>query len=366
VTLDIMKKKVLVGLSGGVDSSVSAYLLKKQGYEVISAFILISPPMLQDFFKQKKTITCPWSLDLRLARQVASQLNIPFYIFDFSRNYEKVVLKNFISEYKKGSTPNPDVLCNQAIKFGQFLRIAQKVGADYVATGHYAGKLKNCITRGKDKSKDQSYFLWKLDKNQIQKAIFPLSKLHKSEVRKIASQAKLPTASRPDSQGICFLGQIKVQDFLSHQLKNKPGRIINNKNEILGEHQGLWRYTIGQKIAGLRFTGTSYAGKDIPLLYATRKNLLKNYLLVGPLASPELYSRQIAINQTNFGKFNPSQQTLCQIRYGQAPQKCQVKMQKNSVVVVFEKQQRAVTIGQSLVVYQGDTLVGGGIIKSII
>ena len=205
-----------------------------------------------------------------------------------------------------------------------------------------------------------------MNKNQIQKAIFPLSKLQKREVRKIASQAKLPTASRPDSQGICFLGQIKVQDFLSHKLKDKPGQIINSKNEILGEHQGLWRYTIGQKIVGLRFNGTSYAGKDIPPLYTTRKDLLKNCLVVGLSSDPDLYSRQVAISQTNFGQFDPSQQTLCQIRYGQAPQKCQVKMQKNSAVVVFEKPQRAVTVGQSLVIYQGNTLVGGGIIKSII
>ena len=359
-----MKKKVLVGLSGGVDSSVAAYLLKKQGFDVIGAFILISPLMLQNFFKQQKVVACPWSLDLRLARQVASQLKIPFYTFDFSALYEQAVLENFVLEYEKGSTPNPDALCNQAIKFGQFMRIAREVGADFVATGHYAGKFQNNIARGADKSKDQSYFLWKLDKSQIQKALFPLAKLKKSAVRKIARDLGLPTAGRPDSQGICFLGQIKVQDFLSHKLKDKAGQIVNTKNEILGAHQGLWRYTIGQKIAGLQFANTSYAGKDIPLLYVVQKDLKENRLVVGTATNAELYTRQIKISQLNFNNFKPNQPAFCQIRYGQMSQKCQIKIRKNIAVVDFEKPQRAATRGQSLVVYQGDMLVGGGIISN--
>ncbi|TSC92847.1 MAG: tRNA-specific 2-thiouridylase [Candidatus Berkelbacteria bacterium Licking1014_7] len=340
---------------------------------MIAVYIKIFPLWLQKFFQKNGASGCPWALDERYGRQVAEKLNMPFYVFDLSVEYEKDVLQEFLRQYKVGNTPNPDVLCNRFIKFGRFLDIAKAVGADFMATGHYARRRGKAIFRAQDKSKDQSYFLWMLSRAQIEKTLFPLGDLEKTQVRKIAQKSGLPTAQKPDSQGICFLGQFKVQDFLMEKIKVKKGDIITEKGEKIGEHQGVWFYTIGQRIRSesgveLDFSKVSFRGKDIPAFYVVRKIIPKNQLIVGRADAPALYLRLLVAKDLNLTGTIPKN-LLCQIRYGQIPQKCQIKMlsshkAKVKAKVIFKKRQRAITIGQSIVFYQGEKMLGGGIIAS--
>lgn len=365
------KKKVLVGLSGGVDSSVAARQLMEDGYQVIGAYIKIFPNWLERYY-QTKNIACPWGADQRSARQTAGQLKIPFYIFDFSRDYDREVLADFLDQYRQGKTPNPDVLCNKFIKFGRLLTVAEKVGADYIATGHYARKIKNRIFRGKDKHKDQSYFLWALNCRQLNKSLFPLGNLTKPQVRARARQFGLSAADRPDSQGICFLGQIKVVDFLRFKIKTSQGKILTGDGEKIGFHFGAQFYTIGQRLrqANVSSLGTSFQGKNMPAWYIASKDMTKNELTVVRADDPQLFVLSLRARQVNWisGKFpaavgSKKYPLKCQIRYGQAGQKCRLKRINNQTIQVdFQKPQRAVSPGQSIVVYQADELLGGGII----
>ena len=271
-----MKKKVFVGLSGGVDSAVSATLLKKQGYEVVGVFIKTWHP---DFLE------CNEEDERRDAMRVAAFLDIPFLTFDLADVYKKEVADYMIREYKEGRTPNPDVMCNKEVKFGTFLKKAISMGADCVATGHYARVLSPCeggvpegrggLLKGKDPSKDQSYFLWTLKQEQLERIVFPIGNLKKTEVRKLAKKFNLPVAEKKDSQGICFLGAVDLKEFLKHYIKFKKGKVCDEKGEVIGHHEGAVFYTLGERHG---FTITKKKSTDGPY-YIVGKDIKKNTLL---------------------------------------------------------------------------------------
>ena len=231
-------RKVYIGMSGGVDSSVSAALLKKAGYDVTGVFIKVWQP---------DWINCTWKEDRMDAMRVAALLDIPFITLDLEKEYKEEVVDYMISEYRAGRTPNPDVMCNRYVKFGGFYDWAMKQGADYVATGHYAQVIDGKLIAGNDKNKDQTYFLWTLNKEQLSKTIFPVGNIEKPEVRKLAKKFNLPNAEKKDSQGLCFIGKIDIKEFLSHYIDSKRGNVLNIEGEVIGEHDGSFFFTIGER-----------------------------------------------------------------------------------------------------------------------
>ena len=343
------KEKILVALSGGVDSAVALYLLKKQGQQVSAAFM--------KNFSEKINIKgdCPWREDRLMAYRVASFLQIPIQTFNFEKEYHKKVVNYIFNSYKNGQTPNPDVLCNNEIKFKLFLDKALKLGFDKIATGHYAqlrqDKNGYHLYRAKDKNKDQSYFLSGLNQAQLAKSLFPIGHLTKPQVRLIAKRAKLPNASRPDSQGICFIGKINLKDFLSQKIKPKMGKIVDNKGNILGDHQGVWYYTIGQR-QGLNLSGGPW--------YVVDKDIKKNILVVGHISEAALYKKTIQINSLHWlGKAHKFPlQAKAQIRYRQPAQN--ITLYKNKVV--FAKLQKGVASGQILAIYKNQELIANATI----
>ena len=354
------KKKVFVGMSGGVDSSVAATLLKKKGYDVTGVFIKGWSD--SRFFKDKTM--CPWVTDQEDARRVAAQLGIPFYTFDFEKEYRRAVVEYMVKAYKAGITPNHDVMCNKEIKFGVFLKKALKRGADYVATGHYArvrhtgGKYQLCA--GKDTNKDQSYFLWTLTQDQLAHSLFPIGAYEKSEVRDMAHRMGLPTAEKKDSQGLCFVGEVNVHDFLKSMITPKKGKIMTMDGSVVGEHEGAMFYTIGQR------HGIGSPGGGVPY-YVAAKDLKKNILYVASGDSDaHLFHTECDVVQMHWvsGKV-PKIPFVCKarVRYRQPLQRCViVSLSAKKAHVVFKEPQRAVTPGQSIVFYRGDTVIGGGII----
>ncbi|MBI2263350.1 tRNA 2-thiouridine(34) synthase MnmA [Candidatus Berkelbacteria bacterium] len=365
------KKRVFMAMSGGVDSSVSAALLKKQGYEVVGVF-------MRNW--SDDSVTCPWAQDQYDARRVAEILKIPFYTFNFEEEYKKTVVDYFFREYQAGRTPNPDVMCNKTIKFGRFLEEARKLGADYIATGHYARlrrefpisnfqfpnkfQISNSkpiykLLRGADKNKDQSYFLWTLTQKQLKHTLFPIGDLTKPHVRYLAKKFHLPNAEKKDSQGICFIGPINVREFLKTKIKQRQGKVIDLEGKEIGKHEGVWFYTIGQRHG---FGG----GGGLPL-YVVGKETKKNILIVGTEDEPRLYSSELSAEKSNW--VNSSYQTKksfkcrAQVRYRQAPFFCQVLKSGIKIKVKFEKPLRALTPGQSMVFYKGQELIGGAVIS---
>lgn len=358
-----MKKgKVFVGLSGGVDSAVSAALLKKGGYQVTGVFIKAwNPP----------GFVCSWKEDRRSAMKAAAVLDIPFITLDLEKEYKKEVVDYMIREYSEGKTPNPDVMCNKEIKFGHFLKFALENGADFVATGHYARAFTSPQSRGgrdgvrvglseaKDKNKDQSYFLWTLTQEQLKHVLFPVGGLQKEEVRKLAKKFGLPQATRKDSQGLCFLGKIDMKEFLSAYIPNKKGDVLLENGEVIGEHDGAVLYTIGER-HGFRITkkGT----EDVPL-YVVSKDVGKNTITV---ASKTTSSQKksvfsgVKLKEINWinGEPSKSKKYSARIRYRQTKIPCLVSGDQ----VIFEKPYSEISPGQSLVLYDGEICLGGGII----
>ncbi len=371
------KKTVFVGMSGGVDSSVSSAILKDKGYDVVGVFIRTWHP---DFIK------CNEEEERMDAMRVAAHLDIPFLTFDFEKEYKEGVADYMISEYKKGRTPNPDVMCNKEVKFGAFLNKALEMGADYVATGHYAQvkggssflnglaepkakenrgpekkNLRPKLIKGKDESKDQSYFLWTLTQKQLEKILFPVGHLNKTEVRKLAEKYKLPTASKKDSQGICFLGDIDLKDFLKHYIKSKKGEVRNEKEEVIGEHDGAVFSTLGERHG---FTITKKTPNDKPY-YVVSKDIEKNILYVSQ-NSNEKHSgilKNYRIENVNFlGEIKEGKNYTAQIRYHGEFLTCQVKiLDKDKVEVIFKKP-TLVASGQSIVVYDKEFVLLGGVV----
>ncbi|MFA5318053.1 MAG: tRNA 2-thiouridine(34) synthase MnmA [Patescibacteria group bacterium] len=363
------KYKVFIGLSGGVDSSVAAALLKEQGHDVAGVFIKIW---------QSKWGPCGWKNDRRDAMRVAMKLEIPFKELDLSDEYEKEVVDYMVREYKAGRTPNPDVMCNSQIKFGAFLKWAKSRGADYIATGHYARikrislKEKNIkysilniqLFQGVDKTKDQSYFLWQLKQSQLKHCLFPIGEYKKSEVRKMAKEFGLPTAEKKDSQGICFVGKVGMKEFLKKYIKAKPGNVLNVDGEIIGKHDGAVFYTIRQRHG---FTITAKGVDDRPC-YVVGKDIKKNTVTVGE--QQIVNSKKgcdVVIHQTNWisGEPNTSKSYKARFRHLQKLLNCQiVKLLDDEYEIKFIKAQEGIASGQSLVLYDGEICLGGGIIKS--
>lgn len=391
-----MKKRVVVGLSGGVDSSVAAYLLKEQGYEVIGMF-------MKNWHDDSVTISneCPWLDDSNDAMIVAQHLGIPFQAIDLSKEYKERIVDYMFAEYQAGRTPNPDVLCNREIKFDIFLKAALKLGADYVATGHYArreeieinGKKVYRLLAGKDPNKDQSYFLCQLTQEQLSKALFPVGELLKPEVREIATKAGLTTANKKDSQGLCFVGKVHLPDFLQQRLQPKKGRAIvipetaktysngqsmddlfsltkpyvyqQSEGEVVGEHNGAHFYTIGQR------KGLNIGGQPKPLFVIgtdTEHNIL--YMGMGE-DHPGLYRKGLFVpNEDEHWiredlklSVGESKRFLARIRYRQPLESCTLHKKEEGLYIIFERPQKAITPGQFAAWYEGDELIGSGVIS---
>ena len=396
-----MKKRVIVGLSGGVDSSVAAYLLKEQGYEVIGLF-------MKNWHDDSVTISdeCPWLDDSNDAMLVAEKLGIPFQTVDLSEQYKERIVDYMFNEYEKGRTPNPDVLCNREIKFDVFMKIALDLGADYVATGHYCRK--GTITKddketyqllsGKDNNKDQSYFLCQLSQEQLAKALFPIGELQKPEVRAIAAEADLITADKKDSQGLCFIGKVRLPDFLQQQLKPKEGVIVEipktnktytdtitefsskeeelhylsrkanysvTEGQVVGKHQGAHYFTKGQR------KGLSVGGMVEPL-FVIDTDVTENVIYTGQGKShPGLYKKALFVSNDELHwiredlalEDGETLNVLARIRYRQALENATLYKVSTGLYVEFENKQSAITEGQFVAWYLEDELVGSGVIS---
>jgi len=393
-----MKKRVVVGLSGGVDSSVAAYLLKKQGYEVKALF-------MKNWEDQQGVLTsnCNWEDDLMFAEMAANKLDIPLHFVDFSKEYRERVVNYMFEEYKRGRTPNPDVLCNREVKFDLFAREAEKLGTDYIATGHYCkkkstrlnGKTIHSLIAGDDSNKEQSYFLCQITQEQLSNALFPLGALYKSQVRELASAQGLATATRKDSQGICFVGKVDLPEFLQQKLAPKKGKIIQipaeplreykaeltkNKDlslqcqaydfgmiegKMVGEHQGAHYFTIGQR-KGLNVGGTKEP------LYVLATDTEKNIVYVGEgQHHPGLYRNGLLIPGADIHWIRPDlqlkpgeEQTMeFRIRYRQPLQRGKLIMKTERAYILFDQPQRGVTPGQFAAWYVEGELLGSGVIS---
>ncbi|EKT4551428.1 tRNA 2-thiouridine(34) synthase MnmA [Flavobacterium psychrophilum] len=394
-------KRVVVGLSGGVDSSVAAYLLQEQGYEVIGLF-------MKNWHDDSVTISneCPWLEDSNDALLVAEKLGIPFQTVDLSQQYQEKIVDYMFSEYKKGRTPNPDVLCNREIKFDVFMKIALSLGADYVATGHYCrkgeievgGKPVYQLLAGVDDNKDQSYFLCQLSQEQLAKSLFPIGELTKPQVREIATKIELVTAEKKDSQGLCFIGKVRLPEFLQQQLKPKEGLIfevdatnqIYNQEKInfdsvqeklafeakdiqytpevakvVGKHQGAHYFTIGQR-KGLNVGGTKEA------LFIISTNVETNAIYTGQgHKHPGLFKKALFVTNDEIHWIRPDLaltngqtiQVMARIRYRQELQKATLHQFENGLYVEFETPQSAITQGQFVSWHIGDELIGSGVIS---
>ena len=394
-------KRVIVGLSGGVDSSVAAYLLKKQGYEVIGLF-------MKNWHDDSVTISneCPWLEDSNDAMLVAEKLGIPFQVVDLSEQYKERIVNYMFSEYKLGRTPNPDVLCNREIKFDVFMKIAMELGADFVATGHYCRKdeiQKNGRTiyrllAGKDNNKDQSYFLCQLSQNQLANSIFPIGELNKSEVRKIASELNLVTADKKDSQGLCFIGKVRLPEFLQQKLEPKEGLIVRvsedsqiynreipnfkskqeeleflskkyhytlDNGDVIAKHQGAHYFTIGQR-KGLAVGGT------VEPLFVIETDVDENIIYTGEGKNHRgLYRKVLIVNNDEIHwvrtdltlKNGEEMKVKARIRYRQELEEATLFKTESGLYVAFENDQSAITEGQFVAWYNKDELLGSGVIS---
>ncbi len=391
-------KRVVVGLSGGVDSSVAAYLLIQQGYEVIGIF-------MRNWHDESVTISdeCPWIEDSNDALLVAQHLGIPFQVIDLSEAYKSRIVDYMFDEYQRGRTPNPDVLCNREIKFDVFLEAALQLGADYVATGHYCRKAENndgtfSLLAGIDKTKDQSYFLCQITQYQLTKALFPIGDLEKKEVREIAKKLALVTAEKKDSQGLCFVGKISLPLFLQQKLKAKTGQIIeipenlppflaydeipvnpenvvklstpfsynSSMGEVVGQHQGAQFYTIGQR------KGLNIGGKPMPS-FIIGLDTKENIIYTGQSAAHlglNRYALKLESNSINWlinnDLISNNTELCCQvrIRYRQALQEAKLIKLEGELYILFDKKQKGITPGQFAAWYLGEELVGSGVISA--
>ena len=356
----MQKKTVVVGMSGGVDSSVSAYLLKEEGYDVKGLF-------MQNWQSEPGEI-CTSEIDFKDASAVCDKLDIPLHRANFSDEYWERVFTNFLSEHEKGRTPNPDILCNREIKFKSFLDYAFNIGADFIATGHYAkiiAKNNNkFLARAKDSFKDQTYFLHEVSENEFDRCIFPLADLTKDEVREIALKQNLITADKKDSVGICFVGERNLKDFLNRFISFSKGDIKDENGNIVGEHQGSILYTEGQR-QGLKIGGVK--GADELPWYVYKKDIKNNVIHVCQGVDNELLMNSglfvEKINWINDIEYDLPMNCLVQVRHQHIPVECYLESNNDKIMLTFKDKIRAIAPGQSAVLYDNDICLGGGIIN---
>ena len=356
------QKSVIVGMSGGVDSSVSAFLLMEQGYQVEGLF-------MKNWDEDDGTDYCTAKDDLADAQAVCDKLGIKLHTANFAAEYWDNVFEHFLHEYKAGRTPNPDILCNREIKFKAFLDYAKVLGADFIATGHYVRRQDKeghtFLLRGLDNNKDQSYFLHAVGAEEIKQTLFPVGELEKPEVRRIAEEQGLATAKKKDSTGICFIGERRFKDFLQQYLPAQPGVIETAEGEVIGKHEGLMYYTLGQR-QGIGIGGTKNHGTEPWFVVA--KDLDRNTLIIGQGKQHDLlFSDALITTEVFWVNDEPKHfpfTCTAKVRYRQADQVCTVHKVGDYYNVIFEESQRAVTPGQSIVFYQDDICLGGGVIES--
>ena len=354
------KQTVVVGMSGGVDSSVSALLLKEQGYQVIGLF-------MKNWEEQDETGTCHSAYDYEDVRKVCEQIDIPYYGVNFVKDYWNQVFTQFIEDFKQGLTPNPDILCNREIKFKVFLDKAMELGADFLATGHYCQNLlindEPALVKGADPHKYQTYFLYTLNRDILKKVLFPVGGLQKNKVRELARQYGLATSEKKDSTGICFIGERNFRHFLSQYIAAQPGNFETLEGKVVGKHMGAAYYTLGQR-KGLAIGGAGEAW------FVVGKDISRNVVFVEQGADhPSLYSNELIASQLSWVSDSPpSLPFKChsKVRYRQADHPCTIQsIDKEGLAhVTFDIPQRAVTPGQAIVFYDGDICLGGGTIKS--
>ncbi len=364
-----MKKRVLLGMSGGVDSSVSAVLLLEQGYEVIGGF-------MKNWSTNDDGEECEWRRERRDAMRVAGQLGLKFYTFDFEEQYRSRVYEYMIEEYKSGRTPNPDVLCNKYMKFDLFLKEADKLDCDFIATGHYARRIDDeagiaHLLMGVDDEKDQTYFLCQLNQEQLKRSLFPIGHLQKSKVREIARRHDLFVAEKKDSQGICFVGQVDMQQFLEARITPHEGNIVTTDGRVLGQHRGFEFYTIGQR-------GGLGVGGGTPLYVVDRKPETNEVVVALGPDDPALFRSELVathLSETYPGSIDSAigKKISARIRYRQPLAECTIEKGEDTLshpreggdpelVVRFSSPQRAIAPGQFVAFYQGEELIGSGII----
>ncbi|MCA9341908.1 tRNA 2-thiouridine(34) synthase MnmA [Candidatus Saccharibacteria bacterium] len=339
--------RVFVGMSGGVDSSLTAALLVEQGHDVTGVY-------MKNWSEDLPGMKCPWAEDLADAKRVAVQLGIDFLVFDFEKDYRDRVVQYMIDEYKRGRTPNPDIMCNQEIKFRLFFDTAVSHGAEYIATGHYARTKDGQLLQAVDSDKDQTYFLYRVSKQALLKTIFPLGEYTKSQVREMAKQRNLWTAGKKESMGVCFVGRVGMRDFLGQYVETTVGNVIDRRlDKIIGKHDGAIFYTLGQR-HGLELGG------GLPY-YVVGKNMSKNEVYVSQqLDSPEIWQKSIELDQLHWIDDAPKNTDIeVRIRH-RAPL---IKASLNGSQLDLDEAQRAVTAGQSAVIYSGEECLGGGIIS---
>ena len=359
-----MNKKVVIGMSGGVDSSVAAIILQKQGYDVIGLFMRNWDSFADGELDGAPTTSegiCPQELDYNDAKKVCDKLGIPLYRKDFIKEYWDYVFTYFLDELKKGRTPNPDIMCNKYIKFDQFAKEAEKLGADYIATGHYARIKDGQLLRAVDDNKDQSYFLSQVSKEQLKNVLFPIGDMVKPDVRKIAEEYDLVTAKKKDSTGICFIGERNFSNFLKNYLPNKPGDIVDIRtNKKIGEHIGLMHYTIGQR-RGLDIGGTKER------MFAVGKDLDKNILYIATGDDNEyLITDSCLVDQINWTYDEKITSCTAKFRYRQKDVSIELEwINDDEILVKYPQGVKSVTPGQACVFYYGDICLGGGIIKEV-
>lgn len=348
------KRKVFVGLSGGVDSSVAALRLMKSGYEVVGVFIKVWQP---------EFLRCDWEIERLDAMRVAASLGIPFLTCDAEAAYKKEVGDYFVNEYLSGRTPNPDVMCNRHVKFGAFWEFAKARGADFIATGHYARAIKTEdgyeLHRGIDEGKDQTYFLWTLTAEDLKHTLFPIGDTPKEEVRQEAKKAGLTTAAKKDSQGICFLGHVDIPDFLSHFTKLEKGEVRDTSGKVVGEHKGALVYTHGQ-----RHGFTLFGETDASPRYVVAKDLESNTIIVDDEPPISVENSTIELEDLNLiGDLPEDGLVDISFRYRQPPVSCRVIRRGDRLVVEFLEKADRPSPGQSAVLYKGQKCLGGGVIE---
>ncbi len=344
-------KRVFVGVSGGVDSSVSALLLKLYGYDVTGVFIRTWQP---------DWIECTWRDERRDAMRVCAHLEIPFLELDLEQEYKQGVADYMIHEYREGRTPNPDVMCNREVKFGGFLRYALKHGADFVATGHYAQTNQKDLYKGIDQSKDQSYFLWTLNREQLAKILFPVGGFKKSFTRFLAWLYMIPVAAKKDSQGICFIGEVDMKEFLNHYVPKQPGDVVNVSGEIIGTHNGVLLYTLGERHG---FTIHKKTPDDAPY-YVIKKDITANILTVAhtPLQKSD---QSVILLQDCVWRIEPDLAKIysAQIRYHGNEYPCMLQKSESNDYQITITTRESVSPGQSIVVFENNVCIGGGVVR---